>query len=170
MEREGGGRDNMDSLPGRVSSSPPPLYSVLGVPVNVSQAELARQFKRLSLKLHPDRVAYRKDTETTNEVQVQQRYQRITEAYMILSDPERRAAYDTRHSVNFSSRVTALREALERNEASVAPVAKRHCSESASGAEGRGMSESSSRNKNKSSGDTDNSGEDEDEEAEYIPE
>ncbi|RNF13605.1 putative chaperone [Trypanosoma conorhini] len=157
----------MSSSTAGASASPPALYAVLGVPVNASQAELSRQFKRLSLQLHPDRAAYRKDGDASTEAQVQQRYRRITEAYEVLSDPERRAAYDTRHSVNFSSRVTALREALERNEVSVGPLAKRPCPELASGAEGKRGSGASSHNSKKSGGDLEKGGEEEEEE--YAP-
>ncbi|KEG13116.1 putative chaperone [Trypanosoma grayi] len=113
------------------SSSPPSLYAVLGVSPNISHADLVRHFKKLSLELHPDRAAYRGGSNAASEAAVQQRYQRVTEAYEVLSDPERRAAYDTRHSVNFSSRVAALREAVQRSEVTVAQAPKRHCSESA---------------------------------------
>ncbi|RNE97785.1 putative chaperone [Trypanosoma rangeli] len=159
----------MSSSSAGVSASLPPLYAVLGVPVNVSQAELSRHFKRLSLQLHPDRASYRTDSDVSTEAQLQ-RYQRITEAYEILSDPERRAAYDTRHSVNFSLRVTALREALERCEASSVPVAKRSCLEQASGAGGEKILGAYSQSKKKSDDDLCNEGHDEEEEdEEYTP-
>lgn len=91
----------------------PPHYRILGVSPSISAADLARHYKRLSLQLHPDRAAYRNDPE--HEVEVQRRYQSITEAYEVLSDAERRAAYDTRHGVNFRSRVSALQAAIERH-------------------------------------------------------
>lgn len=111
-------------------SSPavPPHYECLGVAPSISAADLARHYKKLSLELHPDRAAYRNDA--GNEVHVQARYQRITEAYAVLSDPEKRSAYDTRHGVNFQSRVVRLQaaigqhntSALQRTTSSASPV------------------------------------------------
>ncbi|GET90049.1 hypothetical protein, conserved [Leishmania tarentolae] len=88
----------------------PPHYECLGVDPCISSADLARQYKKLSLQLHPDRAAYRGDA--ANEAHVQERYQRITEAYAVLSDPEKRRAYDTKHGVNFQSRVVRLQAAI----------------------------------------------------------
>nr|CCC95437.1 unnamed protein product [Trypanosoma congolense IL3000] len=98
----------------------PSLYALLGVPPTVSQADLARRFKQLSLQFHPDRAAYRSGDD---ELAVQQMYQKIVEAYEVLSNPEHRIAYDTKCGVNFSSRVAALRQALAQNETTPAP----HC-------------------------------------------
>ncbi|KAG5474370.1 hypothetical protein LSCM1_03150 [Leishmania martiniquensis] len=88
----------------------PPHYECLGVAPSISAADLARHYKKLSLQLHPDRAAYRKDA--SNEAQVQARYQRITEAYAVLSDPEKRNAYDTKHGVNFQSRLAHVQSVI----------------------------------------------------------
>ncbi|CBH17840.1 hypothetical protein, conserved [Trypanosoma brucei gambiense DAL972] len=100
-----------------VVSATPSLYAVLGVAPTVSQAELTRQFKRLSLQLHPDRAAYRTGED---EAEVQRQYQSIVEAYEVLSNPDHRRSYDTKCGVNFSARVAALRQTLAQNE--VMPV------------------------------------------------
>ncbi|KAG5474701.1 hypothetical protein LSCM4_03876 [Leishmania orientalis] len=88
----------------------PPHYQCLGVDPSINAADLARHYKKLSLQLHPDRAAYRDDAD--NEEHVRDRYQRITEAYAVLSDPEKRSAYDTKHGVNFQSRLAHLQSVI----------------------------------------------------------
>ncbi|KAG5475041.1 hypothetical protein CUR178_04491 [Leishmania enriettii] len=88
----------------------PPHYQCLGVDPSINAADLARHYKKLSLQLHPDRAAYRDDAD--NEEHVRARYQRITEAYAVLSDPEKRSAYDTKHGVNFQSRLAHLQRVI----------------------------------------------------------
>lgn len=60
-------------------------YKVLGVERSVSDAELKKAFRKLARKHHPD---LNKATDS------QARMQEINEANEVLSDPERRAAYD----------------------------------------------------------------------------
>lgn len=59
-------------------------YTLLGVPRNVTRAELRRAYRLLALKLHPDRAGYASTM----------LFQRVAEAYRVLSDPVARAAYD----------------------------------------------------------------------------
>jgi len=61
-------------------------YEVLGVERNASEAELKKSFKRLAMKLHPDRNPDNKDAE--------EKFKEAKEAYEILSDAQKRAAYD----------------------------------------------------------------------------
>ena len=63
-------------------------YQVLGVTAGAEPSEIKRVFRELSRKYHPDvnRALVEEDV-----------YLRITAAYNILSHPERRAAYDTKH-------------------------------------------------------------------------
>ena len=62
-------------------------YEVLGVPRDADQKKIKGAFRRLARKYHPDRST-EPDTET--------RFREITEAYGVLSDPAKRAAYDRR--------------------------------------------------------------------------
>ena len=63
------------------------LYDVLGVPSDASDRDLVAARRRLALRWHPDRNA--DDTRrATRELQT------INEAYDVLSDPDRRRAYD----------------------------------------------------------------------------
>ena len=62
------------------------LYDVLGVPAGASLAEIRRAFQKWSRQLHP---ALNPGDDTAAE-----RYRALTAAYEVLSDAERRAAYD----------------------------------------------------------------------------
>jgi curved DNA-binding protein CbpA len=63
------------------------LYDVLGVPSDASNRDLVAARRRLALQWHPDRNAA-DVSRATRELQT------INEAYDVLSDPERRRAYD----------------------------------------------------------------------------
>ncbi len=61
------------------------LYEVLSVPRSASPAEVKKAYFRLSLELHPDR---------NRAADATRKFQALAVTYQILSDPERRAAYD----------------------------------------------------------------------------
>lgn len=61
-------------------------YEVLGISRDVNDADLKKAFRRLAMKHHPDRNA-------DNEEAVE-KFKEAREAYDILSDPQKRAAYD----------------------------------------------------------------------------
>ena len=60
-------------------------YDVLGVPRDASTEALKKAFRKLAMQYHPDR---------NNKPGAEERFKEINEAYEILSDPERRLAYD----------------------------------------------------------------------------
>jgi molecular chaperone DnaJ len=60
-------------------------YEILGVPRGCSQEEIKRAFRRLARQYHPD-VNKSPDAEA--------RFKEINEAYEVLSDEQKRAAYD----------------------------------------------------------------------------
>lgn len=60
-------------------------YEVLGVGRNASEEEIRRAFRRLALQYHPDR---------NREPGAEDRFKEINEAYEVLSDGEKRHAYD----------------------------------------------------------------------------
>eukprot|EP00811_Abedinium_folium_P031292 NODE_5083_length_1810_cov_5.221628.p1 GENE.NODE_5083_length_1810_cov_5.221628~~NODE_5083_length_1810_cov_5.221628.p1 ORF type:complete len:481 (+),score=111.75 NODE_5083_length_1810_cov_5.221628:90-1532(+) len=61
-------------------------YEVLGVSPTASVDEIRIQYRKLALKLHPDK--------NRNDPNATQRFQELQEAYEVLSDEERRIAYD----------------------------------------------------------------------------
>jgi len=61
-------------------------YDVLGVERTVDDGELKSAFRKLAMKWHPDRNPSDKSSEV--------RFKEINEAYEILKDPDKRAAYD----------------------------------------------------------------------------
>src|SRR6266699_3766883 len=61
-------------------------YEVLGVARGASDAELKAAFRKLAMKYHPDRNPHDKDCE--------HRFKEINEAYDVLKDGDKRAAYD----------------------------------------------------------------------------
>jgi molecular chaperone DnaJ len=60
-------------------------YEVLGVPKNASNDDLKAAFRRLARQYHPD---------VNKEADAEERFKEINEAYAVLSDADRRAAYD----------------------------------------------------------------------------
>jgi curved DNA-binding protein CbpA len=62
-------------------------YKVLGVEKNASEADIAKAYKKLALKHHPDKNPNRKD-------QAEEDFKKITEAYEVLHDSEKRKNYD----------------------------------------------------------------------------
>ncbi|MEQ1529244.1 MAG: molecular chaperone DnaJ [Methylococcales bacterium] len=63
------------------------FYKLLGVDRNASDAEIKKSYRSKAMKFHPDR---NKD----NPEEAEAKFKQIKEAYEILSDPKKRAAYD----------------------------------------------------------------------------
>jgi molecular chaperone DnaJ len=60
-------------------------YAVLGVPRGASDADIKRAFRGLAQQWHPD---------VNKQPGAEERFKEINEAYQVLSDPQRRQAYD----------------------------------------------------------------------------
>ncbi|MCW8923257.1 MAG: molecular chaperone DnaJ [Gammaproteobacteria bacterium] len=61
-------------------------YEVLSVSRDVNDADLKKAYRRLAMKHHPDRNA--------DNPEAEEKFKEAKEAYDILSDPQKRAAYD----------------------------------------------------------------------------
>jgi molecular chaperone DnaJ len=62
------------------------FYEVLGVSRSAGEAELKRAYRQLAMKYHPDR--------NPGDPAAEAAFKEVNEAYEILKDPQRRAAYD----------------------------------------------------------------------------
>ena len=62
------------------------FYEVLGVARNASDEEIKKSYRKLAMKYHPDRNPDSKEAED--------KFKEAKEAYEMLSDPQKKAAYD----------------------------------------------------------------------------
>src|ERR1700738_4831638 len=67
------------------SSTKRDYYEVLSVSRNASDDDIKKAYRRLALQFHPDR---------NNAPEATERFKEATEAYQVLSDAEKRSAYD----------------------------------------------------------------------------
>ncbi len=61
-------------------------YEVLGLDRKASEAEIKQAYRRLAMKFHPDR--------NTDDPQAEERFKEVKEAFEMLSDRQKRQAYD----------------------------------------------------------------------------
>ena len=71
-------------------------YKILGVAKNADAADIKKAYRKLALKYHPDK--------TKGDKALEDRFKKISEAYAVLSDPEKRKQYDTYGSADFQQR------------------------------------------------------------------
>lgn len=76
----------------------PDYYKLLGVKKSATGEEIKKAYRKLAMKYHPDHA---KGDKTAEE-----KFKKISEAYAVLSDKEKRQQYDTFGSSGFQQRYT----------------------------------------------------------------
>ena len=61
-------------------------YEVLGVPKNASEQDIKKAYRSMAKKYHPDR--------NKDNPEAEAKFKEVQEANEVLSDPQKRAAYD----------------------------------------------------------------------------
>ena len=75
-------------------------YEILGVSRDASLEEIKKAYRKLALKFHPDRVP------ESEKKAAEEKFKEISEAYAVLSDPQKRKLYDTYGHAGIDSRFT----------------------------------------------------------------
>jgi len=73
-------------------------YKILGVSKSATPEEIKKTYRKMAMKYHPDRNKGDKDAEA--------KFKDVSEAYAVLSDPEKRKQYDMFGSEGFQHRFT----------------------------------------------------------------
>jgi curved DNA-binding protein len=71
-------------------------YKILGVDRNASDRQIKKAYRKLAMKYHPDR--------TKGDKSAEEMFKKISEAYAVLSDKEKRKQYDTFGASGFRQR------------------------------------------------------------------
>lgn len=61
-------------------------YEILGVPKNADADTLKKAYRKMAVKFHPDK--------NPGDAAAEEKFKEVSEAYDVLKDPERKAAYD----------------------------------------------------------------------------
>ena len=71
-------------------------YKILGIDKGADATQIKKAYRKLALKYHPDK--------TKGDKALEDKFKKISEAYAVLSDPEKRKQYDTYGSAGFQQR------------------------------------------------------------------
>jgi len=76
-------------------------YEILGVQKGASVDDIKKAYRNLALKYHPDRVTAERKKEA------EEKFKEISEAYVVLSDPQKRSQYDQFGHAGIDSRYSS---------------------------------------------------------------
>ena len=71
-------------------------YKILGIEKNADASEIKKAYRKLAMKYHPDK--------TEGDKALEEKFKKISEAYAVLSDTEKKSQYDTYGSAGFQQR------------------------------------------------------------------
>ncbi|MCP4021154.1 MAG: J domain-containing protein [Desulfobacteraceae bacterium] len=71
-------------------------YKILGITKTASPGEIKKAYRKLAIKYHPDK--------TKGDKALEDKFKKISEAYAVLSDSEKKNQYDTYGSADFQQR------------------------------------------------------------------
>jgi len=73
-------------------------YEILGVERNASVDVIKKAYRALAMKHHPDRVP------AEHKKEAEEKFKELSEAYAVLSDPQKRQVYDQYGHAGFDQR------------------------------------------------------------------
>jgi DnaJ-class molecular chaperone len=76
-------------------------YEILGIEKNATNQEIRKAYKKLVIKCHPDK-------NIDNKEKAEEVFKKITEAYSVLSDSDKRKRYDLYGTTENSSQINYM--------------------------------------------------------------
>ncbi|KAJ3771104.1 DnaJ-domain-containing protein [Lentinula raphanica] len=93
----------------------PTLYQILGIRPSATAEEVRRAYKQKALETHPDKLE--PGASNVEKERAERSFREVHDAFSVLSDPEKRHAYDVRmhipHSVSYQKASDEVKRKME---------------------------------------------------------